>query len=379
VRVDPEADRGFMRRALELAGRGWGRVAPNPMVGAVVVRSGDVVGEGWHAEFGRPHAEVVALGDAGSRAVGSTLYVTLEPCTHTGKTPPCAPAVAAAGVARVVVGCLDPNPAAGGGAEALRESGLRVDVGIEGEACAAQNAAYLWNRIRESPFVALKLALSLDGALARSEGVRTAITGPESRAWTHRLRAGFDAIMVGRGTVLADDPLLTVREAPGPRRPPVRVILDSGLSLPENARVVSTTETAPTWVLCGPEAPASRRSRLEREGVRVLEVPGTDGGVDVTRAMDRLGREGVTTVLAEGGARLARSLLEARRAQRMHLLYAPVLFGADAPGGFGGVEAERGSWGVRERAALGEDTLLSLESEELVALLADHGALVASA
>jgi len=360
------ADDGrHMLRAVALARRGWGRVAPNPMVGAVLVRDGDVVGEGWHAEFGGPHAEVAALDAAGPRAEGATLYVTLEPCTHTGKTPPCTPAVIEAGVRRVVVGCRDPDPEAGGGADALRRAGLDVSVGVEGPTCARLLAAYLWGRVGRTPFVALKLALSLDGGLAREPGRRTAVTGPEAGRWVHRLRAGFDAILVGRGTLEADDPLLTVRGDVEPRSAPVRVILDSGLSVSPEARVVTTGTEAPTWVLCGPDAPAERRARLEKAGVRVIELRAGPAGVDTGAALARLAGEGVGTVLAEGGARVARSLLEGAWVQRLHLLYAPLLFGAGAPAGFGGAAAGRGGWHVYDRRALGEDTHLALESREL--------------
>lgn len=364
-----EADRRYMRRALALARRGRGRVAPNPMVGALLVRDREVVGEGWHAEFGGPHAEVAALEAAGVRADGATLYVTLEPCAHTGKTPPCAPAVARAGVRRVVVGCRDPDPAARGGSELLRGAGIEVAEGVEGRACAELLAGYLWSRAGRGPFVALKLALSLDGALARRVGVRSPVTGERAERWVHRFRAGFDAILVGRGTVEVDDPLLTVRGDVEPRRPPVRVIFDSALRVPVDARVVTTTGGAPTWLVCAPGAPSERRVRLEDAGVRVLEVSAGPGGVDARAALDRLAAEGVGTVLAEGGARVARSLLEGDRVHEMHLLYAPVLFGADAPGGFGGAVTGSGSWRLRARQALGPDTRLGLESQALAELL----------
>lgn len=365
---DRSDDSRYMLRAVALARRGWGRVAPNPMVGAVLVRDGRVVGEGWHAEFGGAHAEVAALEAAGANAADATLYVTLEPCTHTGKTPPCAPAVVEAGVRRVVVGCRDPDPEAGGGAEALRRAGLELSVGVEGPACARLLAGYLWTRSEPSPFVALKLALSLDGALTLEPGRRTPITGPEAGAWVHRLRAGFDAILVGRGTVEADDPRLTARGEVVPRKPPVRVVLDSGLSLSPAARVVATAAEAPTWVLCGPGAPPERRAPLEAAGVRVLEVPAGPGGLDAGAALGRLAGEGIGTVLAEGGARVARSLLDGRHVQRLHLLYAPLLFGARAPSGFGGATAGRDAWHAYEREALGEDTRLTLESRELARL-----------
>ena len=216
-----------MIRALDLAWRGWGRVSPNPLVGAVVLRGGEVVGEGWHAEFGGPHAEVVALGAAGTHAAGATLVVTLEPCAHQGKTPPCVDAILAAGIARVVIAIRDPDPTARGGAEQLRGRGVDVAIGLCAEAAAAQNAPFLFARARpQRPFVALKLATSIDGRIADAEGRSRWVSGPEAREHVHWLRAGFDAIAVGGTTALRDNPQLTVRGSVVPRRPPVRVVFD---------------------------------------------------------------------------------------------------------------------------------------------------------
>src|SRR5688572_23259909 len=212
-----------MRRALSLAHRGWGRTAPNPMVGAVVVRGDTVVGEGFHAEYGGPHAEVVALREAGERARGATVYVTLEPCAHHGKTPPCADALIAAGVARVVIAVNDPNPTARGGAARLRAAGIEVVAGVEREAACELNAPFFNALVSRRPWVTLKLALSREGAIAPASRATHWLTGPEARAELHRLRAGFDAIAVGLGTVIADDPALTARGVPAPRVPPARV------------------------------------------------------------------------------------------------------------------------------------------------------------
>src|SRR5690348_16878859 len=210
-----ENDRAYMRRALDLARRGWGQTAPNPMVGAVVVRDGQIVGEGFHARHGEEHAEIAALREAGERARGATLYVTLEPCGHYGKTPPCADAIVAAGIARVVVATEDANPEAAGGATRLRTAGIPLDIGVERTAAREQNAAFFHRFASDRPFITLKLATSLDGAIASADRTRGAggnfLTGPEARREVHRMRAGVDAIVVGVGTVLADDPLLTVR------------------------------------------------------------------------------------------------------------------------------------------------------------------------
>ncbi|HYR07316.1 MAG TPA: bifunctional diaminohydroxyphosphoribosylaminopyrimidine deaminase/5-amino-6-(5-phosphoribosylamino)uracil reductase RibD, partial [Longimicrobium sp.] len=217
----------YMRRAIALAANGWGRVAPNPMVGCVIVRDGEVVGEGWHTEYGQPHAEVEALRAAGDRARGATAYVSLEPCSHWGKTPPCTDALIAAGVRRVVFGAFDPNPKAQGGAEVLRAAEIEVAGGVEEPAVHDQNAVFFHAHSpagQERPFVALKLAMSLDARIADRDGRSVWITGEASRAEVHRLRAGYDGIAVGIGTALADDPLLTVRGAVEPRVPPVRIV-----------------------------------------------------------------------------------------------------------------------------------------------------------
>lgn len=369
------ADRRRMRRALELAERGWGRVAPNPLVGAVVVREGRVVGEGWHAEFGTPHAEVRALEAAGGEARGATVYVTLEPCAHRGKTPPCTSALLQAGVERVVVGCRDPHAEAGGGAGELRRRGVPVDVGVEGRAAARLNAPFLWRHRAGRPFVTLKLALSLDARLAAGRGERTALTGEAARRHVHRLRARHDAVLVGRATAEVDDPRLTARGDVRPRVPPVRVVLDSELSLSPGSRLVRTAEEVPVWVACTGRAGASAAEELAAAGVRVLELPeGPEGGVDVGSLVDRLGREGVGSLLVEGGGRVAASFLQAGRVERMHLLYAPVLLGGGGVEGFPGPRPGDGGWSVARRRGLGADTLIELESRALAEVLEEAAA-----
>lgn len=365
-----------MRRALELARRGWGRVAPNPLVGAVVVRNGKVVGEGWHVEHGAPHAEAAALEDAGEAARGSTVYVTLEPCTHQGETPPCAPALVEAGVARVVVGCRDPHPDAAGGLEVLREAGVEAVAGVAGRAAARLNAPFLWRHAREAPFVTLKLALSLDARIARREGHRSAVTGEAAWAHVHRLRAGHDAVLVGRRTAGVDDPRLTARGEREPATPPVRVVLDTELRLSPGSRLARSTDRAPLWVLCGPGPDPARRSALEAAGARVVPVEGAGAGDGLrpSGVADALRDGGVGSVLVEGGGRVAASFLHDGWVQRMHLLYAPVLFGPEGVPGFPGVATEPGSWRPAERRSLGDDTLLVLESAGLADLVDRLGA-----
>jgi len=365
--IDPATDAAFMRRALDLAWRGWGRVHPNPLVGAVVVRDGEVVGEGYHTEYGGPHAEVAALAAAGERARGATLYVTLEPCAHQGKTPPCTLAIEAAGIRRVVYGAEDPNPEARGGAERLRSQGVEVTGGVEREAVRAQNAAFFHAIERGDAYVALKLALSLDARLADAPGRSTVVTGPAARAEVHRLRAGYDAILVGIGTALADDPLLTVRGEIEPRVPPVRVVVDTEARLPLGSRLLATLHEAPVRVICAEDAPAERIRELERRGVDILAVRrSVTGGVDLAEALDRLRSTGVRSVFCEGGGRLGSALLSLGRVRRLYLFYAPRLFGA------GGVEAfpgriepvAFGDWGLTSTAAFGDDALLVLDRRD---------------
>jgi diaminohydroxyphosphoribosylaminopyrimidine deaminase / 5-amino-6-(5-phosphoribosylamino)uracil reductase len=348
------ADDRFMRRALELAERGWGAVHPNPLVGAVLVRDGHVVGEGWHARFGEDHAEIRALRDAGAAARGATLYVTLEPCAHHGKTPPCTDALVAAGVARVVYAAPDPDPRAAGGALRLRSAGIDAARGPYESEARHQNHAFFHLRERGAPYVALKLALTLDGRIARAPGERTAITGPEAAIVVHRLRAGFDAIVVGSGTALADDPLLTVRGPMPPRVPPTRVVFDSELRLPPGHRLLATVAEAPVLLVCRRGAHAGRAEALRGEGADIVEVAAGPDGVDLDAALAALVERGLASLLVEGGGVLASSLLAADRVQRLHLFQAPILFGQDGVPAFGSRPA-RARW-VRVRTTrLGAD------------------------
>ncbi|MGH7460110.1 MAG: bifunctional diaminohydroxyphosphoribosylaminopyrimidine deaminase/5-amino-6-(5-phosphoribosylamino)uracil reductase RibD, partial [Longimicrobiales bacterium] len=324
-----------MLRALELAELGWGRVQPNPLVGAVVVdASGQIVGEGHHQEYGGPHAEVLALRAAGASARASTLYVTLEPCAHHGQTPPCTEAILQAGIARVVYGARDPNPRAAGGASVLRAAGVTVS-GPSAEALVQQQNRVFFHACQHArPFVTLKLAVSLDGRVATSRAERTPITGMEAQAEVHRQRAGHDAIMVGSGTALTDDPLLTVRGAITPRRPPLRIILDSQLRLPLTSQLVRTVPEAPLLVCCGTGAEPDRWRALENAGAEVTRVPEAGAGLDLNWVLSLLWERGIRSVYCEGGPRLAGALARAGRLDRFQIFIAPLLLGADAVNAF---------------------------------------------
>lgn len=343
-----------MRRALALARKGWGQTAPNPLVGAVVVRDGEVGGEGYHTRFGAAHAEVEALRAAGDRAAGSTVYVTLEPCAHVGKTPPCADALIAARVARVVVAARDPNPEAAGGVERLRAAGIEVATGVEEEAAREINAPFLHAFAERRPWVTLKLALSLDGALADATGHSRWITGDDSRREVHQMRAGSDAIGIGIGTALADDPTLTVRDAPAPRVPPMRVVFDRAARLPATSKLVRTAREIPTLVVADSPS-ASRVATLEALGVRVVQA------TSLRVALDALGDAGVRSLLVEGGARLAGAFIGTGMVDRLVIFQGSAIFGAGALGAFAFVpptEVERApGWRALERREIGADTM----------------------
>jgi diaminohydroxyphosphoribosylaminopyrimidine deaminase/5-amino-6-(5-phosphoribosylamino)uracil reductase len=354
-------DREYMRRALTLAGRGWGRVAPNPLVGAVVVRDGEVVGEGWHAEYGQPHAEAAALRQAGERAAGATVYVSLEPCSHHGKTPPCSEALIAAGVRRVVYAAADPNPSARGGAEALAAAGIEVTGGVEEEAARELNAPFFHahDPARVSrPWLELKLALSLDARIADADGRSGWITGEEARGEVHRLRAAHDAIAVGIGTALADDPVLTVRGAVEPRIPPVRVVFDRRLRLPPGSRLARSAAEAPVWLVAEPGAPADARRALEDAGAQVVEAVGISSALAALRA------RGIRSLFCEGGAGIATALLREDAVDRLTLFYAPLLLGEWGVGAFrglpGGALASTPRWRHLRSEVFGADTLITL-------------------
>ena len=350
-----------MRRALDLASRGLGRTFPNPPVGAVLVRGGRVLGEGFHRRAGEPHAEIEALRAAGGRARGATLYVTLEPCTHFGRTPPCLDALLPLGLRRVVIAMADPNPRVRGrGIARLRRAGVPVVVGVgEGEA-RVLTAGYASRVLRGRPLVTLKLATTLDGRIAASTGAARWITGPAARRLAHGLRDISDAVLVGAGTVRADDPRLTCR-LPGGRNPLRFVLTGKRLMLPRRARVLAGGG-APTCVVAPKGASAARVAALRRRGVEVLLLGGRGGRVPFAAVARALADRGITSLLIEGGGAVAAEALRARVVDRLVLFVAPALLGGDAVAAIGALGFRRVADAVRVEplsvARIGPDVVI---------------------
>jgi diaminohydroxyphosphoribosylaminopyrimidine deaminase / 5-amino-6-(5-phosphoribosylamino)uracil reductase len=324
-------DVAFMRTALALARRGLGTVWPNPAVGCVIVNAGEVVGRGWTQAGGRPHGETEALARAGARARGATAYVSLEPCCHWGKTPPCADALAAAGIVRVVVPIEDPDPrVAGKGMDYLRAAGIAVETGLLADEARDVNAGFLSRLALGRPLVTLKLATTLDGRIATSEGESRWITGEAARARAHLLRATHDAVMVGSNTVLADDPLLTVRLGGFEERSLVRIVVDGSLRVPLTARLVAQARLTPTWFIVRDGVDDLRRRTFAECGVDVIEAPpGPTGEVDLEQALRALGHRGLTRLLVEGGGGLAAALLAADLVDRVAWFRSGLVLGGD--------------------------------------------------
>jgi diaminohydroxyphosphoribosylaminopyrimidine deaminase/5-amino-6-(5-phosphoribosylamino)uracil reductase len=319
-----------MALALTLGRRGQGRTWPNPAVGAVLVKDGAIVGRGWTQPGGRPHAEVEALRRAGAEAKGATLYVTLEPCSHFGKSPPCADAVIAAGVARVVSAIEDPNPeVAGAGHARLRAAGIAVDVGIGAEAARRDHAGHILRMREGRPHVLLKLAVSADGKAGAAGRQPFPITGQAVRDRVHLLRARSDAIMIGIGTALADDPMLTSRLPGMEAYSPVRVVLDATLRLPLDSALVRTARQTPLWMVGGIEAAAVAEQALHKQGAEVLRVPEIDGRCDLPAVLGLLGQRGVTRLMLEGGPTLAASFLAADLVDEAVLFQSAKIIGSD--------------------------------------------------
>jgi diaminohydroxyphosphoribosylaminopyrimidine deaminase/5-amino-6-(5-phosphoribosylamino)uracil reductase len=329
--VSPATDTAFMRAALGLARRGLGTVAPNPSVGCIVVQNGQIVGRGWTQPGGRPHGETEALRRAGAAARGATAYVSLEPCNHYGKTPPCTEALIAAGVERVVVACEDPDPrVSGSGIRRLREAGIAVEVGLCADEARDLNEGFFRRIIDGRPMVTLKFATSLDGRIAVHTGESQWITGEAARTWSHGLRARYDAIMVGLNTALADDPELTCRLPGLNQRSPVRVVVDSRLRLPLTSRLVRTARSVSTLLIALQGADRMRSRAFQDCGVEVIEVPADQAGtIDVVAAAQALGERGITRLMVEGGAHLSASLLQRRLVDRIEWFRAPRLIGGD--------------------------------------------------
>ena len=321
-----EMDEQWMRRALELAERGRGYVEPNPLVGAVVVREDRAVGAGWHQRYGEAHAEVHALAAAGAAAAGATLYVTLEPCCHHGRTPPCTEAILRAGIARVVAAMADPFPQVGGkGLELLKRAGLQVQCGMAEKEARRLNAPYLKRLATGWPYVHAKWAMTLYGKSATRTGASQWISNAMSRHVAHALRGRMDAVVVGIGTVLADNPRLTARP-PGPRIA-CRVILDSSARLPEESHLARTARQIRVLVVAGTDCPKQRRQVLERLGCEVLPLEGPGNHASVASLLAELGRRGMTNVMVEGGAAVLGSFWDARAVDEVHIFLAPRLMG----------------------------------------------------
>lgn len=354
-------DERWMKRALRLAARGRGRTSPNPMVGALLVRDGKLIGEGYHKKAGEAHAEIIAIKRAGDAARGATLYINLEPCSHYGKTPPCAPALIEAGVKRVVVGMEDPNPLVKGkGLETLRRAGLDVETGILEEECRRLNEAFCKYILKKEPFVMMKIASTLDGKIATQRGESKWITGEASRRFVHRLRDQVDGLLVGIGTILKDDPLLTARIRGG--RDPYRIILDSRLRIPEGARVVANSP-AKTIIATTELAPGEKRETLEKKGVRVLILDSTQERVNLRSLLSKLGEMEMMSLLIEGGSEVNGSFLDQGLIDKIFLFLSPKLMGDyQAPGIFKG----RGAAMLEETLSLNQLSVKKVGEDILV-------------
>lgn len=320
-----DTDAKMMGRALAEARQG--RPSPNPNVGAVIAREDQVIALGHHERAGGDHAEVAALKLAGDAAKGATLYVTLEPCNHTGRTPPCVETIIKAGLKRVVIGMRDPNPhVQGGGLEMLQAAGIEVEVGVRQAEARVVMEGWIKYITTGLPYLKLKIAVSLDGRIAARTGASKWVTGTEARQKVHELRAACDGVMVGVGTVVADDPQLTVRDVPGPS--PIRIAIDSKLRTAPSTILAMTANEVPTWVLTTPEAPEAAERALQALGVEVIRVQRTgEGRVDVTAGLRALSQRGIVKLLIEGGAELTGSILAARLADELHVFIGPLLLG----------------------------------------------------
>jgi diaminohydroxyphosphoribosylaminopyrimidine deaminase/5-amino-6-(5-phosphoribosylamino)uracil reductase len=317
-----------MRAALRLARRGAGTVSPNPLVGALLVRGGKIVGSGYHRFFGGPHAERYALEKAREKARGADLYINLEPCSHFGKTPPCSDALIAAGIRRAFIGMQDPNAlVSGSGIKKLAAAGIAVETGILERECRQLNEAFIKHITSKIPFVYLKLAASLDGKIATASGDSKWITGTASRALVHSLRSRVDAVMVGIGTVLSDDPQLTARLYPGAKKNPLRVIVDSTLRTPLRSRLLATARDVPTIIATTANSSKSRAAAVTQSGAELLTMPARNGRVNLKLLMKKLGQRGISSVLIEGGSELSAAALQDGIVDKVLFFYAPKIIG----------------------------------------------------
>lgn len=352
----------YMEMAFGLAEMGRGRTNPNPLVGAVIVNGGRVVGEGWHSKTGAPHAEIEALDQARGASRGATLYVTLEPCRHQGRTGPCTEAIIEAGIKEVMIGVLDPNPlVAGKGVKALKDAGLAVSVGDSGK-IAKQNEVYFKYITTTRPFVLVKIAMSLDGKIAASVGARSNLTDTKAQLEVHKLRNEYQAVLVGIGTILVDDPMLNCRLESGEVRQPIRVVVDSRGRIPLDSRVVRTAGTAPVILAATEKMPAGRRRDLEAAGVEVLFCALSERGqVDIDDLLVRLGEREITSVLVEGGALLNEELLAEELADKILLFLAPVIIGGpDSVPVVAGARPIMRNWQTDQCRLIGNDVMLEV-------------------
>lgn len=355
-----------MRQAIALGRTGLGQVAPNPAVGCLIVQprtgaKGTIVGRGVTQSGGRPHAEVVALAEAGDLAQGAIAYVSFEPCAHTGQTPPCASALAAAGVSRVVSALEDPDPrVAGKGHQMLRDAGLAVDIGVEADAARDANIGFLTRIATGRPYVQLKLAVSADGMIAAKKGAPTAITGPETWSAVQLMRAEADAIMIGQGTWAADDPMLTCRGPGLVHRSPVRIVLDARCELPPTSKLAISANQVPLWVVSGNAEDATRCTALVAAGAHIVPGKVTDGRIDLPSLLDHLGADGLTRLLVEGGGQVAATLLEAGLVDELVLFRADKILGPDGVPAFGVMTPDQALTGftLASEAAFGADRRL---------------------
>ncbi|MBN2338346.1 MAG: bifunctional diaminohydroxyphosphoribosylaminopyrimidine deaminase/5-amino-6-(5-phosphoribosylamino)uracil reductase RibD [Acidobacteria bacterium] len=363
------ADRRYMKKALLLGERGTGRSSPNPSVGCVIVRDGRVVGRGWHEYALRDHAEVRALRMAGELAAGSEVYVTLEPCCHEGRTPPCADALVRAGVRRVVAARPDPNPVVSGrGVERLRSAGIRVDVGLCAEEAGRLIEPFARHVSSGYPLVVSKVGMTLDGKIGTGSAEGRAISSPEGLEFGQRLRLGCDAVMVGVGTLLADDPALTYRGGRSRGRPLLRAILDSRLRTPPGSRLLRVAPESPVLLFCGPDAPEASRRELERAGAEIVAVPRCGTGLDLEAVLRELGARNILAVLVEGGSCIHRAFLEAGKVDVFHFIVAPLVLGGGTAvpvvGGRGyGSTAEALRFRIRRTLRAGPDVVLEAYPE----------------
>ncbi|HEU0221860.1 MAG TPA: bifunctional diaminohydroxyphosphoribosylaminopyrimidine deaminase/5-amino-6-(5-phosphoribosylamino)uracil reductase RibD [Paracoccaceae bacterium] len=361
-------DLRFLAAAFRLAARGLGRVWPNPAVGCIIARGERVLGRGWTQPGGRPHAETMALAAAGEAAAGATAYITLEPCAHYGRTPPCTEALIAAGIARVVSTLEDPDArVSGAGFARLREAGIELVTGLMEAEARAANIGFLTRLAQGRPMVTLKLAVTIDGRIATGSGESRWVTGLEARRYAHLLRARHDGILIGAGTVRADDPQLDVRDLGLAEASPVRIVADGSLSLPLTSRLVATARQVPLWIMHGPAADPARAALLAEGGAELIECPAdADGRLDLDALLRRLGERGMTRLLCEGGSRLAAALVARRTVERLVTVSAGKLVGGDGVPAVGPLGlarlAEAPPFRLVESRLIGADLLAVWES-----------------